>query len=104
MSVFFAFMASDMRAVSCDVSWFLALKTSTSSFDIMLTIEDGRMVAVSCCAALSFSTSVMASFSVCRSFSLIRAAKLCTFFSPFMKILMVAGSFVKLQHLASILN
>ena len=27
MSVFFAFMASDVRAVSYDVSWFLALKT-----------------------------------------------------------------------------
>ena len=28
MSIFFAFMASDVRAVSCNVSWFLALKTS----------------------------------------------------------------------------
>ena len=27
MSIFFAFMASDVRAVSCDVSWFLAMKT-----------------------------------------------------------------------------
>ena len=69
---------------------------------IMLTVEDGRMVAVSCCAALSFS--VMASFSVCGSFSYILAARLCVFLSPFMKILIMAVSFVKLQHFASVLN
>ena len=28
MSIFFMFMASDVRAVSCNVSWFLVLKTS----------------------------------------------------------------------------
>ena len=40
----------------------------SSSFDIMLPIDDGRMVVVSCCAALKFPTSVMASFSVCGIF------------------------------------
>ena len=37
--------------------------------NIMLTIEDEMIVIVSCCAALSFSTSVMASVNVCGSFS-----------------------------------
>ena len=58
MMVFFTFMTSDMRAVSCAVFWFLALKNWSSSFDIMLTVEARRMVVVSCCTALSFSTLV----------------------------------------------
>ena len=89
MSILFAFMASmwGQCHAMCPGSWHW--RHQSSSFDIMLTIEDGKMVAVSC-AALSFYTSVMASFSVCGSFSLILAAKLCVFFSPLMKILIVA--------------
>ena len=70
----------------------------------MLTIEDGMIVVVNCCAELSFSTSVMASFSFYGSFAKILAAKLWVFFRPLMKFLMDAMSFVKLHCLASVLN
>ena len=70
----------------------------------MLTAEDEIIVAVSCCTALNFSTSVMASISVCGFFSQIQAATLGVFLRPFLKILMIAESFMKLHHLASILN
>ena len=46
----------------CPGSWHW--KHWSSSHDIMLTIEDGMIVMVSCCAALSFSASVMASVNV----------------------------------------
>ena len=39
MSIFFAFMTSHMRAVLCDMSWFLAWKHQSSLFDIMLTLR-----------------------------------------------------------------
>ena len=53
----------------CDVSWFLALKTSISL--VWHHVDHWRWedVVVSYCAALSFSTSVMVSFSACGSFS-----------------------------------
>ena len=44
-------------------------KHLSSSFNSMLTIDDKRMVVVSCFAASSFSTSVMVSFGVFGSFS-----------------------------------
>ena len=52
--------------VICPCSWHW--KQWTSSFDIMLTVEGGIIMAVSCCTALSFSTSEITSVSICGSF------------------------------------
>ena len=73
-------------------------------FDIMLTIDGGVMVAVSCCTALSFSTLDMLSLRACSPFSYMWVAKLWAFFKPLMNILIVATSLVKLHLLASVLN
>ena len=83
---------------------FLALETSIFIIDIMLTIDGGMMVAVSCCTALSFSTLDIVSLSVCSPFSYMQVAKLWAFFKPLMNILIVAESLVKLYLLASVLN
>ena len=42
----------------------LDIGNSNPIFDITLSVEGGMIVAVSCCVALSFSTSEMASVSV----------------------------------------
>ena len=70
----------------------------------MLTIDGGMMVVVSCCTALSFSTLDIALLSICGPFSYMQVARLWAFFRPLMNILIVAASFVKLHHLASVLN
>ena len=49
----------------CSRHW----KQQSSSFDIMLTVDGGVMVAVSCCTGLSFSTSDIVLMSVCHPFS-----------------------------------
>ena len=85
----------------CPCSWHW--KQRSSLFDIMLTIDVGVMVAVSC-TALSFSTSDIALLSVCGAFSYIKVAKLWAFFKPLMNILIVATSFVQLCLLVSVLN
>ena len=84
----------------CSWCW----KQWSSSYDIMLTINGGVMVAVSCCTTLSFSTSDIVSMSVCGPFSYMWVAKLWTFFKLLMNIQMVAASFVTLHLLASVLN
>ena len=65
-------------------------------FDIMLTIDGGVMVAVSCCTALSFLTSDITSLSIC-------GPRLWVFFKPLKNIWIVAASFMKLL-LASVLS
>ena len=70
----------------------------------MLTVDGGMMVAVSCCTALSFSTSDIASLNICGPFSYMWVAKLCAFFKPLMNIHIVATSFVKLYLLVAVLN
>ena len=62
------------------------------------------MVSVSCCTVLSFSTSDMASLSICSPFSYKQVARLWVFFKPLINILIVATSLVKLHLLAAILN
>ena len=44
-------------------------KQQSSSLDIMFTVEDGTNVVASCCVAWSFSTSYIASVSICGPFS-----------------------------------
>ena len=70
----------------------------------MLTIDVGVMVAVSCCTALSFSTSDIASLRVCGPFSYMQVIRLWAFFKALMNILIVAASLVNLHLLASVLN
>ena len=60
----------------CSWHW----KHLSSSFVIMLIIDSGVMVAVSCCTALCVSTSDMASLSICSPFLYMWAAKLWAFF------------------------
>ena len=86
----------------CPCSWHR--KQCSSSFGITLTIDDGVIVAVSCCTALRFSTSDIALLSISGPFSYMQVAILWAFFKPLMNILMVAASFVKLHLLASLLN
>ena len=70
----------------------------------MLTLVGGVMVAVSCCTVLSFSTSNIASLSICSPFSYMWMAKMWMFFTPLMNILIVVASLVKLHLLAAVLN
>ena len=84
----------------CSWHW----KHLSSSFLIMLTVDGGVIVAVSCCTVLSFSTSDIASLSICSPFSYMQVAKLWAFFKPLMNIQIVATSFVKLHLLATVLN
>ena len=70
VTIFITFKAPNVRGMPDYVAMLLALETS-SSFIIMLIIEGGVIVAVSCCTMLSFSTSDMASLSVCSPFSYI---------------------------------
>ena len=86
----------------CPCSWHW--KQQSSSFDIMLTVDGGVAVAVSCCTAFSFLTSDIALVSVCGPFLYMWVARLWAFFKPSMNILMVAASFVKLHLLASVLK
>ena len=86
----------------CPGSWHW--RHCLSSFDIMLTIEDAMMVAVSCCAALSFFTLIMASLWVCGSFHRFVLLNCLHSLGLLWKILMVAASCVKLQHLPSVFN
>ena len=83
----------------CSWHW----KHLSLSFVIMLTVDGGVMVAVSC-TALSFSTSDIALLSICCPFSYMQVAKLWAFFKPLMNIMIVATSLVKLQLLAAVLN
>ena len=84
----------------CSWHW----KHWSSSFHIMLTIDGGVMVAVSCCTALSFSTSDITLLSICDPFLYMWMARLWAFFRPLRNILNVVASFVKLHHLTSVLN
>ena len=86
----------------CPCSWHW--KQGSSVFDIMLTVNGGVIVAVSCCTALSFSTLDITSLSVCGPFSYMWVARLWAFFKPSMNILMEAASFIKLHLLVSVLN
>ena len=71
---------------------------------MVLTNEVGRSVEFNCCAAWSFSTSLIASAKVWGPFLYTLVAMVCAFFNPFRKILMVAVSLLKLHLLASNLN
>ena len=71
-----------------------------SSFDIMLTVDCGIIMAVSCCTALSFSTSDIASLSICGPFSQMWVARLWAFFKPLMNILMVGCNIYKVASLS----
>ena len=51
----------------CPDSWHW--KHMSSSLDMMFTVDEGSSTAVNCCAAWSFSTSLMASAKLCDSFS-----------------------------------
>ena len=84
----------------CSWHW----KHLSSLFDIMWTLDGGVMVAISCCTALSFSTSDIVLLSICSPLSYMWVAKLWAFFSPLMNILIAATSLVKLHLLASVLN
>ena len=84
----------------CSWHW----KHLSSLFVIMLTIDGGVMVAVSGCTALSFSTSDMASLSICGPFSYMQVDKLWASFNPLINILVVATSLVRLYLLAAVLN
>ena len=71
VTILITFKTPNVRAIPCYVAMFLALETSplSSSFDVMLTIDGGVMVAVSCCTTLSFSTLDIALLRVCSPFS-----------------------------------
>ena len=84
----------------CSWHW----KHLSSSFDIMLTVDDGVKVAVSCCTALSFSTLDIALLSICGPFSYMQVARLWPFFEPLVNIQIVATSLMKICLLASVLN
>ena len=71
---------------------------------MVLTDEVGRSVEVICCVAWSFSTSLIASVKVWGPFLQTLVAKVCAFFKPFRKILMVAASLLNIHLLASHLN
>ena len=79
-------------------------KHLSSSLDMVLTNDGGSKVDVSCWAAWSFSTSLMVSTRLCGPFSYTLVARVCAFFRPFRKILMVAVSLSNLHLLASHLN
>ena len=79
-------------------------KHLSSSFIIMLTIDAGVTVVVSCCTALSFSTSDIASLSISDPFSYMWVSKLCASFKPLRNILIVSASFVQLHLLAAVPN
>ena len=71
---------------------------------MVLTDEVGKSVEVICCAAWSFSTSLMASAKFWGPFLYILVAIVGAFFNPFRKILMVVASLLNLHLLASCLN
>ena len=71
---------------------------------MVLTNEFGKSVEVICCAAWSFSTSLMASAKFWGPFSYTLVAIVCAFLNPFRKICMVAVSLLNLHLLASRLN
>ena len=71
---------------------------------MVLTNEGGNKVDVSCWAALSFSTSLMVSATLCGPFSYTLVARVCAFLRPFINILIVAASLSNLHLLASHLN
>ena len=71
---------------------------------MVLTDGAGKSDEVICCAACSFSTSLIASANVWGPFSKTLVAIVCAFLSPLRKILMVAVSLSNLHLLASRLN
>ena len=71
--------------------------------DIILTI-DGVSMAVSWCAALSFSTSLITSAKVSESFSYILAVMVGESQSPLAKMQIAAVSLSKVHHLAVVLK
>ena len=68
------------------------------------TEDESSRVAVNCCAAWSFSTSLMATAKLCGPFPQTLVAKVCAFLSPFMNILIVAALLLNLHLLGSLLN
>ena len=64
ITIFITFIAPDLRAVSCDMSWFLTLETAILFVQYHINCGRGMIIAMSCCAALSFFTYKMASVSV----------------------------------------
>ena len=66
------------------------------------TEDEGSRVAVNCCAAWSFSTSLMASAKLCGPFSLTLVAIVCAFLSPFMNVLIIVALLLNLHLLASL--
>ena len=62
----------------CPCSWHW--KQQSSLFDIMLTVDGGVIMAVSCYTAFSFWTSDITSLSICGPFSYMQVAKLWAFF------------------------
>ena len=81
------------------VSWHW--KHLSLSLDMILTDEVGIKVDVICCAAWSFSTSIMVSARLCGPFSYTLVARVCAFFRPLRNILMVVASLLNLHLLAS---
>ena len=69
VTIFVALIAPNMRASSCYMSLFLVLESVIFFMRHHIDCEGGMIIAVNCCAALSFSTSEMASVSVWGPFS-----------------------------------
>ena len=70
VAILITFKTPNVGATSCYVSLFLTLETAwSSSLYIMLNVDGGIIMVVSCCTALSFSTSDIAWLSVCGPFS-----------------------------------
>ena len=71
---------------------------------MVFTNEGGSKVDVICLAAWSFSTSFMVSARLCGHFLYTLVARVCAFFRPFRKILILVASLSILHLLASHLN
>ena len=76
VTIFITFKIPNVGAMHGYVACSWHCKHLSSLFFIILTIDGGVMAAVSCCTALSFSSSNIASLSVCSPFSYMWVAKL----------------------------
>ena len=76
VTVFITFETPNVGAIPGYLAMFLALETSIFFICHHADVDGGVTVAVSCCTALSFSTSDMASLSICGPFSYMWVAKL----------------------------
>ena len=96
VTVLITFETPNVGAILAMWPWSWHWKRMSLLFNIMLTIDGGVMVAVSCCTALSFSTLDIASLRVYGPFSYMWVVKLWAFFKPLMNILIVIMSLVKI--------